>query len=360
MKRLITFFVAIAFAGQALAYDFKSGDLYYDITSDTTVEVAYEIYADKNNYSGLTNAVIPETVTNNGVTYAVSGIGYCAFDYCSGLTSVTIPNSVKSIEGFAFAGCFGLTSLTIPNSVNTIGDGAFCDCNRLTSVNIPNSVQTIGKQAFKDCIKLTKAEFSSIESLCNIKFTDDNSNPLSLAGHLYINGVEVTEVIIPDGVTSINDSTFTNCISLTSVTIPNSVTSIGVDAFNGCIRLKTVNIIGDSITSIGDYAFAGCSSMTTITIPSSVTSIGEWALSGCWGLTEIVVKSANTNYASENGVLFNKDKTTIIWYPASKTGATYTIPNSVTSIGERAFYYCSGLTEVTIPNSVTSIGSNAA
>ena len=181
----------------------------------------------------------------------------------------------------------------------------------------------------------------------------------SIGSKAFKNCNDLTSVAIPNSITSISDGAFTNCIGLTSVTIPNSVTSIGVEAFCDCIRLAAVNIIGDSITSIGDYAFAGCSSMKTITIPSSVTSIGEWAFSGCWGLTEIVVKSANTNYASKNGVLFNKDKTTIIWYPASKTGATYTIPNSVTSIGERAFYYCSGLTAVTIPNSVTSIGDYA-
>ena len=354
MKRIPSLLFAVMFAWQTLAYDFKSGDLYYNITSDTTVEVAYEIYADKNNYSGLTNAVIPKTVTNNGVTYSVSGIGYCAFDYCSGLTSVTIPNSIKSIGGFAFAGCFGLTSLTIPNSVNTIGDGAFLDCDELTSIIIPNSVQTIGEYAFNDCDRLTKAEFYSIESLCKIKFADYDSNPLSCAKHLYINGVEVTEIVIPDSIKSIGSYAFYNCSGITSVTIGNSVTSVGNSAFTGCSSLTSVTI-GNSVTNIGEEAISYCSGLKSVTIPSSVTSIGEWAFKGCIGLTEINVDIANTVYTSENGVLFNKDKTTIICYPEGKTDTAYTIPNSVSRINAGAFNNCSSLKSLTIPNSVTEI-----
>ncbi len=168
----------------------------------------------------------------------------------------------------------------------------------------------------------------------------------------------LTSVTIPNTVTNTGEYAFWGCSGLTSVTIPNSVTSIGSGAFAGCRRLTTVTI-PNSVTSIGGFAFSGCSGLISISIPQSVTSIGDYAFGDCSGLTEINVESANTNYASENGVLFNKDKTTIVCYPAGKAETTYTIPNSVTSIGSSAFAYCSGLTSVTIPNSVTSIGDYA-
>ena len=151
-------------------------------------------------------------------------------------------------------------------------------------------------------------------------------------------------------VTSIGFAAFYNCDGLTSIDIPNSVTSIGSSAFGNCSGLTSVTI-GYSVTSIEDYAFEDCSSLTSVTIPNSVTSIGEWAFEDCTGLTSIDVASDNSNYCSEDGVLFNKDKTTLIQYPEGKQGA-YTIPNSVTSIGRSAFSGCSSLTSVTIPNSV--------
>ena len=159
-------------------------------------------------------------------------------------------------------------------------------------------------------------------------------------------------------VTSIGRSAFTYNRRLTSITIPDGVTSIGDDAFSNCTSLTSITI-GDGVTSIGDGVFAYCSSLTSITIPDSITSIDSRAFNSCNSLTTIEVGVGNVNYTGVNGVLFNKEKTLLHNYPASKTGANYTISDSVTSIGDYAFTSGRSLTSVTIPDSVTSIGLGA-
>ena len=233
------------------------------------------------------------------ISDGVTSIGSSAFQYCYGLTSINIPNSVTSIGGSAFSSCSKLTSVTIPNSVTSIGENAFQYCSGLTSVTIGNSVTSIGNSAFYSCSKLTSVHITDIAAWCRISFYNAYSNPLYYAKHLFMDGKEITDLVIPNSVTSIGERAFSGCLGLTSVTIPNSV------------------------TSIGDFAFSGCSSVTSVTIPNSVTSIGMQAFNGCSGLTSV------------------------------------TIPNSVTSIGRQAFLYCSSLESVTIPKSVTSIGDYA-
>ena len=172
----------------------------------------------------------------------------------------------------------------------------------------------------------------------------------------YYNDKEsIKKVIIEEGVTSIGYMAFNSCSSLTSVEIPEGVTSIGYGAFDGCSSLTNIEI-PEGVTSIGGCAFYFCSSLTSIEIPSSVTSIGDWAFNYCTSLTNIIVDNDNNAYCSENGVLFNKDKTQLIEYPEGKTDTEYIITEGVTSIENNAFYRCSSLTSIEIPSSVTSIG----
>ena len=329
---------------------------------------------------GCKNSVIP---TDDGVT----SIGYQAFYYCSGLTSVTIPNSVTSIGDGAFYGCSGLTSVTIPDSVTSIGKYAFSACSGLTSVTIPDSVTSIGERAFLNCSGLTNVIIgnsvtsigdsafmvcSGIESLVvtkgNKKYHSANNCIIETGTRKLIVGCK-TSIIPSDGsVTSIGSSAFRGCSSLTSVTIPDSVTSIGSSAFRDCSGLTSV-IIGNSVTSIDDSAFIGCSGLTSVTIPDSVTSIGDSAFMDCSGLTSVIIGNSVTSIG--NSAFIGCSGLTSITIPNSVTSigdgafgdcsglTSVTIPNSVTSIGNYVFYGCSGLTSVTIPNSVTSIGSYA-
>ena len=276
----------------------------------------------------------------------VISIGNNAFSFCSGLTSITIPNSITSIGNSAFRGCSGLTNTTIGNSVTSIGDWAFTGCIGLTSITIPNSVTSIGDRAFYNCSGLTS-------------------------------------ITIPDSVTSIGSSAFYNCRSL-QYNIYDSAKYLGnsnnpyvvlIKANNTSIPLCKIN---EKAKFIYDSAFARCTVLTSITIPNSVTSIGNGAFLGCTGLTSIIVDEGNTEYHSVGNCLIETAtktlilgcKTSVIPSDSSVTsigGAAFnelssltsiTIPNSVTSIVSGAFFNCTGLTSITIPNSVTSIGNN--
>ena len=168
----------------------------------------------------------------------------------------------------------------------------------------------------------------------------------------------LTSVTIPDSVTNIGQATFSGCTNLISVAIGKGVTSIGISAFSSCSSLTDVTI-PNSVTSIGEGAFLNCKSITTINIPSCVLKIGRLCFSGCSSLTDITVESDNENYSSQDGILFNKNKTELIQYPAGSKRFSYTIPSSVTGIGEYAFSHNTSLTSIEIPSNVTSIGDNA-
>ena len=365
MKQLITkaaiVVLAVFLSLPMMAVEVEIDGINYDLIPKG--KAATVIFKNSGKYSG--DIIIPRSVEHEGVNYSVTSIGDRAFYRCYGLSSVTIPNSVTSIGDDAFQDCSGLPSITIPNSVTSIGDGAFASCNGLTSVTIPISVTNIEGQAFRDCFGLTSVHISDLAAWCDIEFASFYANPLFYAHHLYLNGEEVKDLVIPNSMTYIAGHTFAGCSGLTSVTIPNSVKNICWYAFMDCSGLTSVTI-PNSVTSIDHAAFSGCSGLTSVTIPNSVTSIWNYAFSGCSGLTSVTIPYGVTSireyaFSGCSGL-------TSVTIPNSVTSIEYaafqdcsglpsiTIPNSVTSIGEYAFLDCSGLTSVAIPNSVTSIG----
>ncbi|AFA50139.1 leucine-rich repeat protein [Acetobacterium woodii] len=295
--------------------------------ADYIVAIEAGAYIDDASNLILGNNNVGSFSTIKAYTYTVNPDGTsCIITSYSGIGgNITIPASldgytVTSFAEYAFADCGVLTGVTIPSGVTSISKGAFANCSNLNSVTIPNSVISIGPYAFDQCSSLTG-------------------------------------ITIPDSVKSIGDYAFKDCSSLNSINILNGVTSIGDSAFSYCSKLTEV-IIPSSVTAIANNAFFYCSGLNKVAIAGGVTSIGDNALTGCTGLTEISVDEANTYYSSLNGVLYNFDKTALICYPTGLSGA-FTIPSSITSIGNNAFSNCSGLTGVTIPVSVTTIEVSA-
>ena len=309
-------------------------------------------------YYGLARVVIPDSITN---------IDKSAFYRCTELSSIvvnasnsfyssaggvlfnkkqtaliqypggrfgayTIPGNVTNIGAFAFFNCYGLTSIVIPAHVASIGDHAFSGCTALTSVTFPDGIESIGDYAFSGCTKLTS-------------------------------------IAIPSDVTDIGECAFSECAGLTSIVV--NAANFLYSSADGVLFKKNQTvlmqypggrageyIVPDSVINISDFAFYSCS-LSGVTIPCGVTNIGKSAFGLCPNLAAITVNTTNSFYSSAGGVLFDKNRTTLIQYPGGKSGGVYTIPAGVTSIGDSAFLNCYRLTNVTIPKGITEIGNYA-
>lgn len=307
--------------------------------------------------TGLTDVTFPD---------GLSVIGGDAFKGCTGLKKITLPKGLSQIGTDAFSGCVGLADITIPDSVIIIGTGAFRECTGLTGITIPNSVSTIGNGAFSYCSGLTSitipegmstipgGAFAYCTGLTSVTIPNSVTE---IQDQAFEGCTALTGITIPNGVKTISNYTFSGCTGLTSVTLPDSVTSLNMRAFSGCSSLRSITI-PDSVTTIDTCAFENCVNLTGITIPNGVSRIGDGAFSGCIRMKEIDVLEGNPNYSDLNGVLFNKDKTMLVAFPGGHS-STYTIPDSVNTIGSDSFRGCTGLKSVTIPNSVTTIGWDA-
>ena len=302
-----------------------------------------------------------------------------AFYDCSSLAAITIPKSVTNIGEWAFYDCSSLAAITILESVTNIGENAFGKCSSLAAITIPNSVTNIGQGAFWSCTQLNTVTVGWV-------------TPLSIYANVFL-GVTCSNVTlkVPIGTASLYRNTDVwkeFKISVEQSELPCATSSVygainslvwaicdNTLKFNGsgkipdytsnnspwyAHRSSIQNVeIGDNIPSIGSYAFSGCTNLVSMTIPKTVTSIGTNAFFNCSNLTLFDVDNENTNYSSENGILFNKSKTILICYPPKKTESSFSIPNNVTTIWDNAFYNCRNLTFVTIPESIIYIENSA-
>ena len=395
---------------------------------DSVTTIASNAFAHCN---GLTSVTVPQVVCDQGlasvfpasyqlltnvtIETTVTRIGYNAFYGCYSLADLTIPNCVTNIERGAFSGCSGLTSVMLPESVTTIGSSAFSDCIGLTSVTIPNSVENIGSSAFSGCSGLASVHIHDLATWSALSFSGGFPNP----HRLFLNGEEVTDLVIPEGATSIGEGPFSCCIGLKSVSMPRSVTnigqrafcectnllelelssgltSIGANAFFGCCSLEALNIppsvgrigdnafmgcsalsslsIGSGVRCIGNQAFSGCTSLETVTLPKHVSSIGKGVFSNCTSLTSVLIfgnvetTGVSSDYSSPfyacsnlKSLVFGTNVTTIGNYLCCGLNnlTSVVIPSGVTNIGNRAFYECMSLNSLKFPKGLLFIGTRS-
>ena len=299
----------------ASAYDFKVGDIYYNINEDgTSVSVTYKNSSPSASYTG--DIVIPEKVTPDSINYYdVTGIGNSAFYRCYSLTSITMPSSLLTIGSSAFDACSTLTEIVIPENVVTINKQAFVRCKGIKTITIPNSVTTLDDYA------------------------------LSYTG--------IKEIQFGTGLTKISGGLFHGCDSLQTLDFPSGVTTIGSTACIDCVSLKHVSI-PEGVTRIDSRAFQRCIRLTEIDLPSTLSFIYWDAFSYCTGLKRFNISEENSSYCSVDGVLYNKEKTTFIMFPNANSDSCIVL-DGVTEIERYAFMGCSRLRYVSLPNSLKAI-----
>ena len=360
---------SVAVAGKV---DLSKAELYctaadsirYHLLSNTTAEIV------RSNVSG--DVELPEEVTM-GNTYTIAGIGLEAFYGCTGLTSVSIPNTYKYIGNYAFYDCYNLKTINLPDSLSDLGRGALEYCSSLESIDIPAGVTSIAEYTFCGCNSLATAKL--------------NSNITYIGNYAFASCSSLSSIIIPDGVTEIGYYAFNYCSNLDSIVIPNSVESIGRYAFSSCYSLKSVTL-PDGITGIGERTFASCNSLSSINIPATVRRIEYEAFSNCNSMVSLTIPdsvssiSYNAFYGVKNliyhgsytidspwgaktlngtidgdFIYVDEEKTIIASYIG--TSADVVIPDNVKTIGYEAFSGCSTVKTVTIGKNVEAIDGYA-
>ena len=372
--------------------------------TETTYTVPATVTTFKNsafeNCTALAQINLPNSLTS---------IANRVFYGCTSLTEVTLPDGLTNIEFYTFYGCSALEKVTLPEGITYIGSGAFKNCSALTELTVwairPPGVSNdaftgVGSSLvvkvpaeglpayqtadiWKDFSLQGNGQAPFVVGNLKYRVTDATALTVEVMGYqtaptgaltipatvtcnevtytvtgikeqVFANCSALTSVSLPDGLTSIGNAAFANCTSLTGITLPDGLTTIGDEAFFNCTSLTGITI-PNTVTSIGIAAFR-YSGLTTASIGSGLTTIGNNAFYACWALTQFNVDEANTAYCSDGGVLFNKDKTTLLQYPVGKTETDYAVPASVTSIAEYAFAWCRNLTKISLPESLDNIG----
>ena len=403
MKKLFLFVFATMLAGQAWAYDFMSNGICYSYTNGGVVVSPMNTNNYNLNYPSLIGTVtIPDKVNGNPV------IGIETKAFMNGLfDKIIIGDSVRTIGDNAFNACKSLNTIVIGKSIKNVGMGAFYQCSNLKEVicatdkpdgwnnsycyasTLRWNARFIGDFLYQIINKNLKTaqivdyhgEDTELSNLETITFDDveytitaigDNAfkdctslitvvipnSVTSIGANAFEGCSSLSTINIPDGIVGINKSLFAGCSSLASIELPNTLTTISANAFQNCSELTSITI-PDDVAIIGASAFDGCDGLISINISANVTSIGDGAFAGCGNLTSINVASENAYYCSENGALFNNDKTAILCYPAGSPNTSYTIPDGVKSLSKGVFKDCRNLKSVIIPNSVESIAVGA-
>ena len=302
--------------------------MYYNITSDSTVEVTYGQWH-FNTYVG--DIIVPSTVTYEGVTYTVTAIGEIAFGGCEGqLNSVIVPNTVTTIGESAFASSPHLSLVILPNSIESFGPGAFARCYGLTSLRLPEGFTTISERMFFDCTGLTTIEIPS-----SVTRIEKSAFEMSY----------ITHIDIPETVTYIGESAFESCTRLTSIDIPNSVTEIGPSAFYFCQALQSARL-PETLEMIPESLFERCVSLSSIDIPATVTEIGKSAFCYTTSIAEVVIPDA-VQYIGDEAFL------------GCRRLSSITLSSHLDGISNGLFQDCTALQSITIPQSVVAIFPNA-
>ena len=383
MKQKLFILVMMLLPVVAYADSVEIDGIYYNIIKKAGLA---EVAKPTQPYVG--NIVIPDSVDYDGQTYHVTSIGSMAFAQCTQLQSVKIPNSITTINERAFAECRNIKEIPLPDSLKTIGNMAFYHCAELESVSIPATVEKVGSYIFTNCTGLKAVYIKDLESWCRLSWT--GGNPLACAHTLYVNGEEVKDLVIPDGIPTIGKAAFDGC-DMVSVTIPNSVTSIESNVFAYCKNLTAV-ALPNSIDSICSYTFAGCSALKSIEIPANIRSIGDFAFHDCTALADITIHEGLTSIGVDTfygcSALTNIDLPSTITHIGEgcfgyctclqsmpnlgnvteirsncfnncTSLTSIAISDKVTTIGMEAFWMCTGLTSISIPDNVETIEGNA-